>query len=75
MYSLRLPHRAGQDRQECVLYQRYKEAKPKDDQFVTDVDQWEASQTKHSTFKAGAMDKPELVDAYEYLFDESQMIH
>ncbi|KAH9984953.1 P-loop containing nucleoside triphosphate hydrolase protein [Russula vinacea] len=52
----------------------YEEAKPRDDQFVTDVDQWEASQTKHSTFKAGAMDKPELVDAYKCLFGESQMI-
>ena len=61
-------------RKENVLYQRYEEAKPKDDQFVTDVDQWEASQTKHSTFKTGALDKPELVDAYEYVFDESQTI-
>jgi pre-mRNA-splicing factor ATP-dependent RNA helicase DHX16 len=61
-------------RKESVLYQRYEEAKPKDDQFVTDVDQWEASQTKHSTFKTGALDKPELVDAYEYVFDESQTI-
>ncbi|KAH9065334.1 P-loop containing nucleoside triphosphate hydrolase protein [Lactarius vividus] len=61
-------------RKENVLYQRYEEAKPKDDQFVTDVDQWEASQTQHSTFKTGAMDKPELVDEYEYVFDESQTI-
>ena len=61
-------------RKENVLYQRYEEAKPKDDQFVTDVDQWEASQTKHSTFKTGAMDRPELVDEYEYVFDESQTI-
>ncbi|KAN0125477.1 P-loop containing nucleoside triphosphate hydrolase protein [Lactarius tabidus] len=61
-------------RKESVLYQRYEDAKPKDDQFVTDVDQWEASQTKHSTFKTGAMDKPELVDEYEYVFDESQTI-
>jgi len=61
-------------RKENVLYQRYEEAKPKDDQFVTDVDQWEASQTKHSTFKTGALDKPELVDEYEYVFDESQTI-
>lgn len=61
-------------RKENVLYQRYEDAKPKDDQFVTDVDQWEASQTRHSTFKTGAMDKPELVDAYEYVFDESQTI-
>jgi pre-mRNA-splicing factor ATP-dependent RNA helicase DHX16 len=61
-------------RKENVLYQRYEDAKPKDDQFVTDVDQWEASQTKHSTFKTGALDKPELVDDYEYVFDESQTI-
>ncbi|KAG7087465.1 hypothetical protein E1B28_013431 [Marasmius oreades] len=57
-----------------ALYQRYEEAKPKDDQFVTDVDQWEASQTKHSTFKTGAMDKKEIVEDYEYVFDESQTI-
>ncbi|KIM89015.1 hypothetical protein PILCRDRAFT_84835 [Piloderma croceum F 1598] len=57
-----------------VLYQRYEEAKPKDDQFTTDVDQWEAAQTHHSTFKTGAMDKPDLVDEYEYVFDESQTI-
>lgn len=61
-------------RKENVLYKRYEEAKPKDDQFTTDVDQWEASQTKHSTFKTGAMDKPELVIEYDYVFDESQTI-
>lgn len=57
-----------------ALYQRYEEAKPKDDQFVTDVDQWEESQTLHSTFRTGAMDKPEIVDNYDYVFDESQTI-
>ena len=61
-------------KKENVLYKRYEEAKPKDDQFTTDVDQWEAAQTKHSTFKVGAMDKPELVEEYEYVFDESQTI-
>ena len=61
-------------KKESVLYQRYEEAKRKDDQFVTDVDQWEASQTKHSTFKTGALDKREAVDNYEYVFDESQTI-
>lgn len=61
-------------RKENVLYQRYEDAKPKDDQFVTDVDQWEASQTMHSTFKTGAMDKAEIVEDYEYVFDESQTI-
>lgn len=61
-------------KKESVLYQRYEEAKTKDDQFVTDVDQWEASQTKHSTFKTGALDKPEIVEEYDYVFDESQTI-
>lgn len=61
-------------RKENVLYKRYEEAKPKDDQFTTDVDQWEAAQTRHSTFKTGALDKPELVMEYDYVFDESQTI-
>ena len=61
-------------KKESVLYQRYEEAKPKDDQFVTDVDQWEHSQTVHSTFRTGAMDKQETVEDYEYVFDESQTI-
>ncbi|KAJ3820513.1 pre-mRNA splicing factor [Lentinula raphanica] len=61
-------------KKENALYQRYEDAKPKDDQFTTDVDQWEASQTQHSTFKVGAMDKRELVDEYDYVFDENQTI-
>ncbi|KAJ7043909.1 pre-mRNA splicing factor [Mycena alexandri] len=61
-------------KKENALYRRYEEAKPKDDQFVTDVDQWEASQTHHSTFKSGAMDREEVRDEYEYVFDESQTI-
>ncbi|KAF7346120.1 putative PRP2-RNA-dependent ATPase of DEAH box family [Mycena sanguinolenta] len=61
-------------KKENALYKRYEEAKPKDDQFVTDIDQWEASQTQHSTFKSGAMDKEEVRDEYEYVFDESQTI-
>ena len=61
-------------KKENVLYKRYEEAKPKDDQFTTDVDQWEAAQTKHSAFKTGAMDKVEIVEDYEYVFDESQTI-
>ncbi|KAL1745109.1 pre-mRNA splicing factor [Schizophyllum fasciatum] len=61
-------------KKERALYARYEDAKPKDDQFVTDVDQWEAAQTKNSTFKTGALDKPELVDDYDYVFDESQTI-
>ncbi|KAG8214734.1 pre-mRNA splicing factor [Butyriboletus roseoflavus] len=54
-------------KKENVLYQRYEEAKRKEDQ-------WEASQTKHSTFKTGALDKSEIADTYEYVFDESQTI-
>lgn len=62
-------------KKEGVLYKRYEENhRAKDDQFVTDVDQWEASQTRNSTFKSGALDKPELVEEYEYVFDESQTI-
>lgn len=57
-----------------ALYKRYEDAKPKDDHFVTDIDQWEAHQTQHSTFKTGAMDKKEIIDDYEYVFDESQTI-
>ncbi len=56
----------------AVLYQRYEEGKG--EQFVTDIDQWEQSQTKNSTFKAGALDKRELVDDYDYVFDESLTI-
>jgi hypothetical protein len=65
---------ANKTKEQNVLYQWYEETKPKDDQFITDVDQWETSQTRHSTFKTGALDKPELVDNYDYVFDESQMI-
>jgi pre-mRNA-splicing factor ATP-dependent RNA helicase DHX16 len=57
-----------------VLYKRYEEAKAKDGQFVTDIDQWETHQTQHSTVKTGAMDKREIIDEYEYVFDESQTI-
>ncbi|QRV92171.1 Helicase associated domain (HA2) [Ceratobasidium sp. AG-Ba] len=59
-------------KKENVLYQRYEEAK--EGQFVTDVDQWEEAQAKNSTFKSGAQDKPEIVDEYDYVFDESQTI-
>ncbi|EIN11644.1 P-loop containing nucleoside triphosphate hydrolase protein [Punctularia strigosozonata HHB-11173 SS5] len=63
-------------RKESVLYKQYEEAaKNKDkEQFTTDIDQWEAAQTAHSTFKVGAMDKHEMVEDYEYVFDESQTI-
>ena len=57
-----------------VLYQRYEEAKSNDDHFITDVDQWEASQAQHSSFRTGTTDKQEIVDDYDYVFDESQAI-
>lgn len=55
-----------------VLYQRYEEKK--DENFVTDVDQWEQAQTKHSTFQSGSLDREILVEDYDYVFDESQTI-
>ena len=61
-------------KQRQALYQRYEAAKPKADQFVTDVDQWEAGQMRHSTVKSGALDRPEVMEDYEYVFDESQTI-
>ncbi|KAF6757542.1 hypothetical protein DFP72DRAFT_238059 [Ephemerocybe angulata] len=61
-------------KKENALYKRYEEAKPKDGDFTTDIDQWEAAQTKNSTFKTGALDKPDAVDEYDYVFDESQTI-
>jgi len=62
-------------KKEAVLYQRYDDAaKDKPENFVTDVDHWEQAQTKNSTFKTGAMDKQELVEEFDYVFDESQTI-
>ena len=56
-----------------AMYSRYEE-KRDGSNFVTDVDQWEESQTKNSTFKSGALDRPEIVEDYDYVFDESQTI-
>ena len=57
-----------------ALYQRYEEGKPVEGQFVTDVDQWEVSQTDKTSMKTGALDKEVIEDAYEYVFDETQKI-
>ena len=54
-----------------MLLQR---GKPKDNQIMMDVDQWEASQTRHSTFEMGNMDKQELVEHYQCMFNRSQTI-
>ncbi len=62
-------------RKNNVLYQRYDDNKGQSsEQFVTDVDQWEASQTDNSSFKTGALDKIVIEEEYDYVFDESQQI-
>jgi pre-mRNA-splicing factor ATP-dependent RNA helicase DHX16 len=62
-------------RKEAILYQRYEEAKEnKPENFVTDVDHWEEGQTKASTFRAGALDKEEITENFDYVFDDSQAI-
>lgn len=62
-------------KKESTLYARYDEQRDGAN-FTTDVDQWEQSQTKHSTLKMGALDKPEIIqgEEYDYVFDESQTI-
>lgn len=59
-----------------VLYARYEEGKKGQDpsEFVTDVDQWEKEQTDKAQLKTGALDREEVVDDYDYVFDESQTI-
>jgi pre-mRNA-splicing factor ATP-dependent RNA helicase DHX16 len=57
-----------------VLYQRYDDNKGQEGQFVTDVDQFEQSQTMASSLKTGALDKVVIEDEYDYVFDESQAI-
>ncbi|WVN85394.1 uncharacterized protein L203_100540 [Cryptococcus depauperatus CBS 7841] len=66
--------RIDQKKKKNALYKRYEEAKPVDGQFITDVDQWEASQQDRTDLKTGAMDKEVLVEDYDYVFDESQKI-
>lgn len=62
-------------KKESILYQRYEEAKEnKPENFVTDVDHWEEGQTKASTFRSGALDKEEVVENFDYVFDDSQAI-
>ncbi|KZO92694.1 pre-mRNA splicing factor [Calocera viscosa TUFC12733] len=77
-------------KKEAVLYQRYEERRDDGhlrapgvgeggrgegaERFMSDVDVWERSQTEKSVFRTGAMDRPEVADEYEYVFDESQTI-
>ena len=55
-----------------VLYQRYDDNKSKE--FVNDVDEWEREQTDKAQLKTGALDREQIVDDYDYVFDESQTI-
>ncbi|MBW0530860.1 hypothetical protein O181_070575 [Austropuccinia psidii MF-1] len=57
-----------------ALYKRYEESKRPADEFVTDVDRYEAIQTQNATTKFGAMDRQAEVEDYEYVLDESATI-
>ncbi|KAJ7699384.1 P-loop containing nucleoside triphosphate hydrolase protein [Mycena rosella] len=56
----------------AALYQRYKDSNPTDDQFITDVDHWEAIQARSSS---RLKDRVESTAEYDYVFDESQAIN
>ncbi|KAJ7730673.1 P-loop containing nucleoside triphosphate hydrolase protein [Mycena maculata] len=58
------------DKKQRALRQRYEDTKPKEDQFITDVDHWEATQARSSGLRGRAEDK----DEYDYVFDESRAI-
>ncbi|WWC86282.1 uncharacterized protein L201_001155 [Kwoniella dendrophila CBS 6074] len=67
----------NQKKKKNALYQRYEDSKlssNENGQFVTDVDQWEYSQTDKSSLKTGAQDKEIFVEEFDYVFDESQEI-
>ncbi|KAJ7454911.1 pre-mRNA splicing factor [Mycena galericulata] len=55
----------------AAMTQHHNETKPKEDQFVTDVDYWEASQARSS---AGMRGNLEEKDEYDYVFDADQAI-
>ncbi|KAF7326697.1 Pre-mRNA-splicing factor ATP-dependent RNA helicase-like protein cdc28 [Mycena venus] len=57
-----------------VLKQRYEDSKPKEGEFVTDIDHWEATQTRSSALSGGMKGRNEIQDKYDYIFDESQAI-
>ncbi|EFP77773.2 hypothetical protein PGT21_014816 [Puccinia graminis f. sp. tritici] len=57
-----------------ALYKRYEESKRPNDEFVTDVDRYEAIQTQNATTTYGAMDRSVQVEDYDYVFDESATI-
>ncbi|POW01132.1 hypothetical protein PSHT_12731, partial [Puccinia striiformis] len=58
-----------------ALYKRYEESKRPTDEFVTDVDRYEAIQTQNATATYGAMDRViQQEEDYEYVFDQSATI-
>jgi len=57
-----------------ALYKRYEENQRPGDEFVTDVDRYEAIQTHNATTTYGAMDRSVQVEDYEYVFDQSTTI-
>ncbi|KNZ46488.1 adenosinetriphosphatase [Puccinia sorghi] len=57
-----------------ALYKRYEENQRPGDEFVTDVDRYEAIQTHNATTTYGAMDRSAQVEDYEYVFDQSTTI-
>jgi hypothetical protein len=58
-----------------ALYKRYEESQRPSDEFVTDVDRYEAIQTQNATTTFGAMDRSAPVEEdYEYVFDQSTTI-
>jgi pre-mRNA-splicing factor ATP-dependent RNA helicase DHX16 len=63
-----------QKKRKNALYARYEERKPVDGEFVTDVDQWEASQADKTNMTFGAQDKEIIEESYDYVFDENQGI-
>ncbi|KAJ7042912.1 P-loop containing nucleoside triphosphate hydrolase protein [Mycena alexandri] len=61
-------------RKQRALSQRHEDARPKEGDFVTDVDHWEETQARGSALVSGMRGRSEEVDGYDYVFDESQAI-
>ncbi|BGP19693.1 hypothetical protein JCM10213_001871 [Rhodosporidiobolus nylandii] len=71
-------------RKHDLLTARYSDSKPKsrlaqkgkDDEFVTDLEQYEMEQTAKAQLRAGALDREveEMGEGYDYVFDESVQI-
>lgn len=62
-----------------LLYARYSDAKPqargaKPQDFVTDLEQWDAEQINKAQLTSGALDREVIEDSYDFVFDESVKI-